>query len=93
MKRIIEKLICNILDTHYDPEYFLNNNNDRDTQSLSALDAMTIEDMELKLLTAIDRKTSQSVTVLLYADQHKSFNEGDSSFEDLYEWKKTRKFQ
>ena len=25
MKRRIEKLICNILDTHYDPEYFLNN--------------------------------------------------------------------
>ena len=25
MKRRIEKLICNILDTHYAPEYFLNN--------------------------------------------------------------------
>ena len=71
----------------------LDNNHERDKQSLSSLDAMRIDDMKLKLLTVLDSKTSQSVTVLLYADQHQLSNEDNKSFEDLHEWKKTRKFQ
>ena len=71
----------------------LDNNHKRDAQSLSALDAMTIEDMKSTLLNVVDPKSSQSVTVLLYANQHDMSDEKKSSFEDLYEWKKTRKFQ
>ena len=71
----------------------MDNNHKRDAQSLSALDAMTIEDMKSTLLNVVDPKSSQSVTVLLYANQHDMSDEKKSSFEDLYEWKKTRKFQ
>jgi secreted Zn-dependent insulinase-like peptidase len=71
----------------------LDNNHKRDAQSLYALDAMTIEDMKSTLLNVVDRKSSQSVTVLLYADKHEMSVKKQSSFEDLYEWKKTRKFQ
>ena len=69
------------------------NDHKRDVQSLAALDAMTIDDMKSKLLSVVDSNTSQSVTVLLYAAQHQLSNEHNRSFEDLHEWKKTRKFQ
>ena len=71
----------------------LDNDHKRDAQSLAALDVMTIENMKSILLKVLDRKSSQSVTVLLYADEHEMSDEKKSSFEDLYEWKKTRKFQ
>ena len=54
---------------------------------------MTIDDMKYTLLNAVNGATSKNVTVLLYADEHKMSPEKDSSFQDLHEWKKTRKFE
>ncbi|MBC8311356.1 MAG: insulinase family protein [Candidatus Marinimicrobia bacterium] len=71
----------------------LDNNHERDTISLSALDEMTIGDMKSTLLNVVGNNTSQSVTVLLYANEHEISTEKKSSFEDLHEWKKTRIFQ
>ena len=77
----------------FNTAFELDNNNERDSQSLSALDAMTIDDMKSKLLSVVDSNTSKSVTVLLCAAQHQLSNKHNRSFEDLHEWKKTRKFQ
>jgi len=71
----------------------LDNNYDRDRQSLSALDAMTIDDMKSTLLRAVDSKSSQSITVLLYANQHEMPDGSKTSFQNLDEWKKNRKFK
>ena len=49
--------------------------------------------MKTKLLSVVNSNTSQSVTVLLYAAQHQLSNEVNNTFEDLHEWKKTRKFK
>ena len=71
----------------------LDNDYDRDRQSLSALDAMTIDDMKSTLLRAVDSKSSQSITVLLYANQHEMPDGPKTSFQNLDEWKKNRKFK
>ena len=54
---------------------------------------MTIAEMKSKLLSVVDSETSRGVTVLLYAAQHQLSNGDNKTFEDLHEWKKTRKFQ
>ena len=71
----------------------MDDNNERDVESLSALDVMTIDDMKSKLLKTLNSTTRESVTVLLYADQHQLSNLNNKSFQDLHEWKKTRKFE
>jgi insulysin len=79
--------------SRFNTAFELNSNHDRDTQSIVALEIMTIDDMKSTLLNAVNGKTGKNVTVLLYADEHKMSTEKKSSFQDLYEWKKTRKFQ
>jgi len=79
--------------TRFNRAFELNNNHQRDVQSLVALDEMTMGEMKSVLLHAINNVTQQSVTVLLYADQHLMPSAVIKSFEDLNEWKKTRKFE
>ena len=54
---------------------------------------MTIDDMKSTLLRAVDSKSSQSITVLLYANQHEMPDGPKTSFQNLDEWKKNRKFK
>ena len=79
--------------TRFSRAFELNNNHERDAQSLAELEIMTIDDMKSILSYVVDDATRQSVTVLLYAAQHQMPHEANTSFEDLIEWKKTRIFQ
>ena len=79
--------------TRFSRAFELNNNHERDAQSLAELEIMTIDDMKSILSYVVDDATRKSVTVLLYAAQHQMPHEVNTSFEDLIEWKNTRIFQ
>jgi len=79
--------------TRFNRAFKLGNNHKRDAQSLVALEEMTISGMKSVLLHTMDIETQQSVTVLLYANQHLMPTLVIKSFEDLNEWKKIRKFE
>jgi len=77
----------------FNTAFRLGNNHMRDDQSLSSLNSMTIDDMKSTLLHTLDSKSRKNISVLLYASQHEMSENKNPSFEDLHEWKKTRKFK
>ena len=71
----------------------MNNNSQRDEESIKALDEITLDEMKEKILSSLDRSKSKSITVLLYADQHEQKTSDKTTFDNLKEWKQKRLFK
>ena len=73
--------------------YKFENNYDRDAQTLTALDDITIKDLKDTLSMTLNENSKRNVTILLYANGLEVPGNVRPTFEELNNWKQSQSYK
>ena len=95
IERIREKptSISEKADKYFTLAYDYKGNFNRDEQLISSVQELTKEETINVLSRALDEKSLERATILLYAKEHSVGKNTKSTFENINRWKNTRKYQ
>jgi insulysin len=96
VKEIINEKSTSILEEcnkRFTWAFELNEQFNRDDQSLEAADAITFDGFKAKVNHLFEKVNQKKVSVLLFAEQHEIPKNVEATFEDVVNWKKSRMYE